>query len=104
MSAANYLKNKWIDMIINGLISAVVVAVGVWLTASDTNARDLKRQIDEKPSKEYVDQQDESVKRELTIKVESTKKELSIQNEWIIRTLDKMDKRTERIEDKLDKK
>ena len=54
MSAKNYIKNKWIEIAINAVISALLIFLGFWLTATNTDARELRKKIDEKASKEEL--------------------------------------------------
>lgn len=56
MSAANYFRSKWVDFIVNGLLSGIMVFTGFYLSANETNARELKAEIAGKADKTYVDE------------------------------------------------
>jgi hypothetical protein len=55
MSAANYFRSKWIDFLINGILSGVMVFLAFYLSSSETNARELNAKIDKKADVDYVD-------------------------------------------------
>lgn len=54
MSAANYVKNKYIDIIINTLITGIMLLFGFYLTSSDLDAREFEDTIDNKADKSFV--------------------------------------------------
>ena len=57
MSATGYVKNKWVDILINGAISALIILFGFWLSSADMDAREISKKIDQKADKTYVDEE-----------------------------------------------
>lgn len=56
MSATNY-RNRWVDMGVNSL-GAAIIALGVFYgTSKDVDARELKKKVDNKADKTYVDKE-----------------------------------------------
>jgi len=66
MTPRSYIENKWIDMIVHGVISGIMVFAAFALTSSETNSRELKKEVNNKAdvslveeyrmqSKEYTD-------------------------------------------------
>ena len=51
MSAANYMKNKWVDILINSIITGLMVVLAFWLNTSDMDARALDEKIEQKVDK-----------------------------------------------------
>jgi uncharacterized membrane protein YgaE (UPF0421/DUF939 family) len=51
MSPGKYFKNKWVDLFVGALISASMVLIGFWLTSSDMDAREFKKELDSKATK-----------------------------------------------------
>lgn len=48
--APNFSENKWVNQLINLSTSLIIVLVTVYLTTSDLDARELKKNIEEKMS------------------------------------------------------
>jgi hypothetical protein len=59
-----WLKRKWLDFIVTAAISIMTVLIGFKMTASDTDAREYKQQLDRKAELSYVKDQDEEIKKQ----------------------------------------
>ena len=51
---ANYMKNKWVDMVVQTALSGIVMLFILWLGFRDADARELSAEIDTKASKEEL--------------------------------------------------
>ena len=65
MSAANYVKSKWLDFLINGAISFVLILVAFYLSSNDLDARTWQDKLDGKADCSYVDKEINRVEVEI---------------------------------------